>query len=111
MILPHPASSKRKQRQPEQQVQVRPKDRARYPRGGMQQVMMIVPIDADINETQDVAEEDRQYGQQVVRAVTPRYFHFQHHDRDDDRDHAIAESLQSSCPHLLSPLARLAAAA
>src|SRR5262249_1676826 len=27
-------------------------------------------------------------------------FHFQHHDRDDDRDHAVAESLQSSRPHL-----------
>src|SRR5262249_38288359 len=63
MILPHPAGSKRKQREPEQQVQVRPKDRARYRRGGMQQVMVVVPIDADINETQDVAEEDGPYGQ------------------------------------------------
>src|SRR6516164_5540833 len=68
----------------------------------MQQVMVVVPVDADINETQDVAEEDRQYGQQVVRAVAVRHFHFQHHDRDDDRDHAVTESLQSSRPHLPS---------
>src|SRR5262249_43009825 len=92
-----------------QQVQVCPKDRACYRRGGMQQVVVVVPVDADINETQDVAEEDRQYGQQVVRFVAVRYFHFQHHDRDDDRNPAVAETLQSSRPHLPSPLTRLAA--
>jgi hypothetical protein len=70
----------------------------------MQQVMVVVPVNADINETQDVAEEDRQYGKQVLRTVAVRHFHFQHHDRDDDRDHAVAESLQSPRPHIPSRL-------
>jgi hypothetical protein len=40
-------------------MRFRPKNRAPYPRAGMQQVMVVVPIDADINESQDIAEEDR----------------------------------------------------
>src|SRR5436305_13885622 len=70
----------------------------------MQHVMVVVPVDADINEIQDVTEEHRQHGQQVMEAVAMRRLHLQHHDRDDDCDHAVAECLQASGAHLPSPL-------
>src|SRR3954454_12719025 len=30
-----------------------------------------------------------------------RHLQFQHHDRDNDRDHAVAKCLQSPCTHLV----------
>src|ERR1700756_1673196 len=57
MVLPHPSGGERKQRQPEQQVQVGPHHCPRHRRSRVQHVMMIVPVDAHINETQDIAEE------------------------------------------------------
>jgi len=55
--------------------------------------MMIVLVDAHINETQDIAEERRYERHQVFQTVAVRDLHLQDHDRDDDRDHSIAECL------------------
>src|SRR5439155_3855799 len=68
----------------------------------MQHVMVVVPVDADIYEAQDVAEEHRQQRQRLVHAVAVWYLDLQHHDRDDDRDHGVAECLQPSLAHLPS---------
>ena len=68
MVLAHPGRRERKQRQPEQQVQVRPQDAAAHVRGGMQQVVVIVPVDADVDEAQHVAQEDRQQRPQRRRS-------------------------------------------
>jgi len=38
---------------------IRPQDSSIHPLRGMQQVMMLVPMDAYVNETQNVAEENR----------------------------------------------------
>jgi hypothetical protein len=99
MVLAHPSRSERKQRQPEQQVQVRPERRAGDRAARVEHVMMIVPVDADEDEAQDVAEEDRQQRPQFVQAVAMRHPELQHHDRDDDRDHTIAERFQPSLAH------------
>ena len=84
-----------KERQPEQQVQVRPQDAAGDVFGGVEQVMMVVPVDAEINEAQHVAQEHRQQRFQARRGRRRvRHFHLQHHDGDDDGEHAVAERFQ-----------------
>ena len=54
-------------------------------------MMMIVPVDAEIDEAQDIVQENgnNRLKRRPIRAV--RDFQFQHHDRDDDREHAVAE--------------------
>jgi hypothetical protein len=57
----------------------------------LEQVVVVVPVDADIDKAQDVAQENRQqrFDRVPIRAV--RHFQFQNHDRDDDGEHAITE--------------------
>ena len=59
VVLAHPAGDEREQRQPEQQVEVGPQHAAVDAVGRVQQVMVVVPVDAEEDEAQDVAEEHR----------------------------------------------------
>jgi len=59
--------------------------------GRRHQVVVVVPVDRDIDEAEDVAEEHRdELGVDDIaerRDVTsrePRHAKLQHHDRDDD---------------------------
>src|SRR4051812_46891987 len=74
----------------------------------MQHVMVIVPVDADVDEAQHVAHEDGDQRCQGGYAVPVRNLQLEHHDGDDDGYHAIAERLQPSLSHLSSPLLRVA---
>ena len=67
MVLAHPAGGKGNQRQPEQQVQVGPEHAAGdvFARHGA--VMMVVPVDADVDEAEHVAEEHRQQRRSASR--------------------------------------------
>jgi hypothetical protein len=58
MVFSHPGGCKGQGRQPKQQVQVGPEHATRHALAGLQHVMVIVPIDATINETQNIAEEN-----------------------------------------------------
>jgi hypothetical protein len=58
VILAHPSGREWNERQPEEQVQVRPQSRTVDALSCVQQVVMVVPVDADVNETQDVTQED-----------------------------------------------------
>ena len=46
------------------------------------------------NETQDITEKNRKQRRQVFQSAAMWYLHLQHHDRDNDRDHAVTERLQ-----------------
>jgi len=72
-----------------------PKDAAADVFGRAQQVMVIVPIDADINEAEHVLKKigTRAQGGQIAAV---RHFQFQHHDRNDDGQHAVAEGFETS---------------
>src|SRR5258707_10503581 len=69
MVLPHPGGNERGQREPKQQMQIRPQDTTRNMLRRLQEVMMVVPVDADVNEAQDIAEENRRSGCKAARPV------------------------------------------
>jgi len=82
-------------------VQVSPEHRACDGGAGVQHVMVVVPIDSDVEEAQDVGEKDRQQGAEVLEAVTMGNFQLQHHDGDDDGDDTVAEGFQASFWHVV----------
>src|SRR5690349_17563643 len=65
--------------------------------------MMVAPVDADIEITHHIATEDRQQRSQTFQCHVVRRAQFQHHDRDDDSDHAVAERFNSAGGHPLNP--------
>jgi hypothetical protein len=60
---------------------------------------MVVPVDTHVYEAQQVAEEYRQHRRERRQVRAVRDLHLQHHDCDDDGDHAVAESLKSVLLH------------
>ena len=51
------------------------------------------------NETQDITEKNRKQRRQAFQSAAMWYLHLQHHDRDNDRDHAVTERLQLPSGH------------
>src|ERR1700675_2987817 len=99
MVLPHPGGNERGQREPKQQMQIRPQDASRNMLRRLQEVMMVVPVDADVNETQDIAEENRKEWLQSRKAGSLWRLHFQHHDSDDDGEYPVTKSLHAALGH------------
>ena len=99
MILAHPRRHKRSQRQPKQEMKIRPEDSAVDVLNNLQQVMMVAPVDADKNEAEDVAQKDRRQRTQSREARSDGHAQLKHHDRDDDRDHSIAECFEAVAGH------------
>src|SRR6185437_843919 len=65
--------------------------------------MVIAPVNADVHEAQHVAQEYGCQWPQRCEADIGRGLHLQHHDGDDDRQHAVAECLDSSFTHHRAP--------
>src|SRR5690348_14301542 len=65
----------------------------------MEQMVMIVPVNADIDKAEHVADKYRQQWPQGSRIISMRHFHFKHHDGNDDRNDSIAECFQSIFSH------------
>jgi hypothetical protein len=99
VVLSHPAGDERYQGQPEEQVQVRPEDLAVDPLGRVQHVVVVVPVDAEVDEAEHVRQEHRgQRAQRVpVRAV--RDLQLEDQDRDQDGDDAVTERLETPLAH------------
>ena len=105
MILAHPASDKRKQRQPEKQMQVGPENASGDPDARVKHMVMIVPVDAKVHEAQHVAHEHRDKRRERFQVVAVRDLHLEDHDRDDDRQDPVAKRLEPVLAHFPSRLA------
>jgi len=92
MIFADPGGGEREKREPEEEMEVRPEDAAADAFGGLERGVMVCSVDADVDETEDVAEEDGQERFQGGEVGGVRDFQFQHHDGDDDREDAVAEA-------------------
>ena len=80
-------------------MQVCPHYLAVYMLSGLEHMMVVVPIDTEIDETQYICEKHRQeraYGREIVPVW---YSQFQYQNRDQDSDHAIAEGFKSGFIH------------
>lgn len=62
-------------------------------------MMVIVPVDTDINEAQDIAQEDRRGGPKGSDRRVGRYSEVQHHDRDDNGEDTVTESFETPFIH------------
>src|SRR6202035_5387251 len=56
---------------------------------------MVVPVDADEDEAQGVGRDVRQSRQNRAELAALRGTQLQHHDRDDDGEHAVAEGFDT----------------
>src|SRR6267378_6789171 len=84
-------------------MQVRPEYSAADLLGDLEQMMMVVPINTEINETEDVTQQYRQDRFQRGKFNRMRYLQFQHHNRDDDGKDTVAEGFKSGCFHFRTP--------
>ena len=58
----------------------------------MQHVMVIVPVDAEIDEAEHVAQEHRDlWAPEASTLVAVRHLQLEHHDGDDDGNHTVAK--------------------
>src|SRR5260221_7381311 len=80
-------------------MQIRPQDATRNMLRRLQEVMMVVPVDADVNEAQDIAEENRKEWLQSRKTGSLWRLHFQHHDGDDDGEYPVTKSLHAALGH------------
>ena len=60
---------------------------------------MIVPVDSDRDETNNIAEENRNEWYEIPGVGSCRHFKLEHHHRNDDGDDSVGESLESSLTH------------
>ena len=80
-------------------MKIRPKDAAVYAFDGVHHVVVIVPVDGDIDKAQDIAEEDVADGAQRLKSIAFRHFELQNHDGDDDRDNAVTQGFKAIFLH------------
>ncbi len=100
VVLAHPGGGERYGREPEQQVQVRPQDRPIHIVHQLEEVVVVVPVDGQVDEAQHVAGEHGPQRDEILQPRAMRRLHLQHHDGDQDRDNAVRESRQSFATHV-----------
>ena len=72
-------------------MKIGPKNDSVHVLHSVEHVMMIVPINPNINKTEDIAEKYRKKRLKSAKVIARRRFHLENHDGDDNGDHSISE--------------------
>ena len=59
------------------------------------EVVVVDPVDADLDEGEQVEEDGGEDGAQASHAILRRHLELEHHDGDDDGDDAVGEGLET----------------
>ena len=89
MLLDHIRREKGKQRCSEKKAKIGVEDAVVALFHAVNQVMMIDPVNSRKRKGQQIDKDDRSYGDQSRHAVLMRDLQLQHHDGDNDRQHAV----------------------
>lgn len=89
MVFSRPTDGERQQRQPEEQMQIRPQHSTGDPPAGVHNVVMMIPVDAEANETQAEVNETQHIAQQRRQQPSQRLA------AGSVRQHAIAEGFHT----------------
>src|ERR1700682_2923980 len=84
VVFTHPIGHKRYERKPEKKMEIGPKDAAVDFLNGMEHVMVIVPVNSNIDETQDIVEKYGNDGAKGGQVRSMRRLQLEDHDGDDD---------------------------
>src|SRR5215472_5780834 len=85
-------------------MQIRPKNLARDVVRGLKQVVMIVPIDAYVEETENVTEKNGNQWKECGEIAQGGDLYIEHQERDNDGKYAVTESLYTSFAHFVKLL-------
>ena len=99
MILCHICCCKRYQREPEKEMSICPHDSSIDMFHGVKHVVMIVPIDGNIDKAQDISEKNWYEFHESMCVCTVGDFELQYHDSDDDSDDSIAKGFEAIFVH------------
>src|SRR5215475_12492169 len=80
-------------------MQVGPEDLAIDPLSGVEQMMMVVPVNAEKNEAEDVSQEYRDERTKRLPVTAVGNPQLQDHDGDEDGDDAITEGFETIFLH------------
>ena len=66
----------------------------------VQHVVVIVPVDANVQKAEDVAQEHTPERLQGRERRIVRDSQLEHHNREDDGENAVAEGFQTTLPNV-----------
>src|SRR5689334_10732857 len=70
----------------------------------MQEVMVVVPVNAEVNEGENIGRENGPHRFKRLQADLMRNLQLEHHHRDDDRDDTVAECFEPAFAHALQTM-------
>src|ERR1041385_603696 len=76
-------------------MQVRPENSGGHAVGGMNQMVMVGPVDAQDDEAEDIGDEDGHDWQHGIPVGSLWNAQLQHHDGDENGDDAVAERFET----------------
>src|SRR2546426_4624166 len=80
-------------------MEIGPENEAGHVLRHLKHVVMVVPVDAYVDKAEDIAQEDGKERPQCREVTAVRDLELQHHDGDDDCEHAVAERFKTSFWH------------